>query len=590
MRALLPFVFAVGCVTGGAAAEPADEPPEVADDAATREESAIDAAADTSPLFGSEDAGETCTAVTCNGRGTCDDASGRAVCTCDDGYAGATCAARAPDHYARLPVVAGMADPDVFKVSDDRFYLSGTTDGRTLPIYVSSDLATWKLEKTYDPAATDGYVYCDVWAPGFAKDHLYFSARRAPKGSPCPPAGSDVATFRASADLDTLEIGAPQPIHPGTSLPRTVTGAACPAEGCNRAIRIDAHVFEDWLFYVYFDGGNNIASFRFGAPGSVIDNAGPRRFVLSAKEERINEGPFVFERAGKYYLFFSGAWFDSQYAMYYVMADSVADLTRARFVHEHSRAIRDGAGRLVDSAGHNAIVERKGEYFNFFHVGAFDAAGKMTGRSTFRQRMAFRPDGTIHSLNMVDVRWSALPGHQYSLDVVTRSGEVIGPCIASGVLGSSTRATYTGICPSGGNAVVLKHDIASFRLYYSSDGVWTKHVEVPYDGVTDDVSIEIPGGAATAVDLRWNERTTGSTYSLDVQRGSGAWIGPCVGDVVIGKSPRYRFDGDCSTAGVNVPLSDVQRIRVCSAKGDWSKASCGEVAYDGALAATVAIP
>ena len=92
--------------------------------------------------------------------------------------------------------------------------------------------------------------------------------------------------------------------------------------------------------------------------------------------------------------------------MKYIMADSLPALTRARAVRSLSQPMRDAAGALIQTHGHNAVVDRRGEFFNIFHVGAFSPAGTFTSRSTYKQRIAFKPDGSMHSLNQVTARWT----------------------------------------------------------------------------------------------------------------------------------------------------------------------------------------
>ena len=208
-----------------------------------------------------------CDGVTCGGHGVCKDNAGTAVCICDEGFAGSSCATLGSNFYARSLLVPGLADPDVYKENDDLFFLTGTGDARTVPLYESNDLSSFGFKRGYDPSAADPtYDYCMIWAPDLGKYNgvytLYFSAQRVPNGTACPASGQDVTTFVASAPDLNLVFGAPQPINPNTTHPRTTIGSACTAQGCNRNIRIDSATFNDtsgrWLFYVWFDRGNNI--------------------------------------------------------------------------------------------------------------------------------------------------------------------------------------------------------------------------------------------------------------------------------------------------------------------------------------------
>ncbi len=552
---------------------------------------------------GSDCVEEACTPGSCSGHGACSQASVGITCECDEGFLGEQCDTKGSDYHRRSLLVSGLADPDIYKEDDNAFFLTGTAPGaRTLPIYQSSDLLSFHETAVYDPSATDpAHDYCHVWAPDLSKYDgrydLFFSAHQVEKDATCPPpSGQTVTTFHVSApDLD-FAFGIPELVDNGPGLPASRIASGCLSAGCEQTIRIDSAAYDDgvdrWFFYVWFQGGNNIAAYRFSDPGTLILNTGPAVFSIPGYEESINEGPDVLFRDGRYYLFFSGAFFDSQYAMYYVMADEVADLTRARYVRRHSTPLRNAAEDLVESHGHNSIVERRGEFFNVFHQGAFDDAGNLTGRSTYKQRIVFGFDGSAVALNTVDLRWSTLDSAQYSLDVVTQDGTVHGPCLAVGRLGTSTSARYGGICPDAGDAIVRKSDIAAFRLFYSTDGSWNQSVVAPYDGSSDRVFLPIAGGSTSAVALRWTELETSAEYSIDVQRTDGSWIAPCVGAATLGGVPEALFDGTCPAAAESVLPADIQAFRVCSAMGgDSGAATCGTQLYDGTAGhLDVAIP
>ncbi|SEU34034.1 glycoside hydrolase family 43 protein [Stigmatella erecta] len=501
-------------------------------------------------------------------------------------------AALAASGWERTLVQAGLADPEVYKENDDLFFLTGTGDSRSIPIYETNDLTAFRFKLGYNPSVVDPvYDYCLLWAPDLNKSNgaytLTFSGQRVANGAACPAAGLEVTTFSASAPDLNLRFGVPQPINPGTTYPRSLITTGCVAEGCNRTVRIDAATYNDptgrWFFYVWFDRGNNISAFNTAAPGTVYNVTGPALNALPAMEEGINEAPEIIKRNGIYYLLFSHGWYNSQYAMSYIMADSLPQLTRARAVRRLSQAMRNASGQLIQSHGHNAIVERRGEYFNFFHVGAFQPAGTFTSRSTYKQKVGFKPDGTMHSLNQVTVRWPHKAGYSYSLDLVLRDGSVVGPCLDVNRLGTANKVTFDGVCFSAGNRMVNKGDIAAMRIYYANNGVWGPFAEAAYDGISDDVLVSLPGGAPAFVDLTWNEKQTGAQYSIDVQRrDTGAWIGPCIGVNSVNKSLAWTYSGQCTTPGINVPLSNISTFRICSAvNGDWSRATCGATAYDG---------
>jgi len=492
---------------------------------------------------------------------------------------------------ARELVMSHLADPDVFKVSDDLFLLTGTGTTTSFDIHASSDLQTFQLKTTYAPSSLPGsaYDYCWMWAPELwqgadGKYRIAFSAHRVAKGAACPPSNQDVTTFYAVADDLQLQFGPPQPFDNPVGTPRTTPQQGCPSDGCINAIRIDSAVWgvqDPWLFYVWFSAGNHVASFPLGAPSQVVHNFDPS----ASWEESINEAPDVFERDGKLYLFMSAGHFQSQYAMYYVSADSVQELTRARAVHRFSTALRTGNGGLLENSGHSAVTSRHGQYHVFYHVGVFDN-GSLVARHTYRKPIFFNPDGTLKSLDGIRFRWSRLAGHEYSLDLKPVGKPWVGPCISVQHLGSSLSRSYQGICADG-DVVLPKDQIEAARVYYSpsGSGVWSQYAEAAYDGFSDDLEIPIPGGETGLVTVRWNELQTGAQYSLDVKRKGQAWLAPCVGVDKLGSRLETDFDGTCLSgpgAGTSTPLSEVEQLRVCSAvNGDWAHAVCSTADYDG---------
>ena len=514
-----------------------------------------------------------------------------AVCICDEGFLGINCDKQGVDFYHRTSLMPGLADPNVLALNDNLFILMGTADGLVLPIFQSTDLINFQLKSTYNPSASDpANDYCSLWAPNLVRNgdgfDLHFVGQRVPKGTPCPAAGEDVTTFLTQATNDTFLFGTPVLVDFGDGEPQGRTAAGCNDDGCMKTIRIDPDIVgsgaDRWFFYVWFYTGNNIASFPFDAPMNVTANAGPAVYPIPPSEESINEAPEVFWHDGHYYLFFSTAFFNSQYAMSYIMSTSITDLTRNRVARTHSIAQRNSRGHLVQTHGSNSIVSRRGQLFNVFHQGIFDDAEHMIKRSTFKQRIAFRSDGSIQTLNTVDIRWNELPSYIYSLDVITRNGIWLGPCISTARIGSSLGTTYMGICPDNGDQLVDKGDIAAFRLYYTNNGTFSTYVETPYDGVSDQLAIYLPGGITRQIAIRWNERMTYAKYSLDVARSDGSWIAPCVSCDFLFYGIEYVFDGNCRSPSVFVDPQNITSIRVCSTiNDDWPKAVCSSIPYDG---------
>lgn len=442
-----------------------------------------------------------CDGNTCSNHGVCQPSTG--ACLCDDGFDAPDCANRNADYGKRYLVSKGLADPDVLKLDDDHYVLSGTGggDASEFRFLESTDLLQWNQTTTYRPKDLDpNFGYCWMWAPAFAREGskivLYFSALQYPKAQGCQPLGGsnprDVATFRAVADDDSLKFGVPEPLFAGTNGPRTYTPKGCP-ELCGNAIRIDSAVLDDRLYYVYFAGGNNVTSVRLSDASQQLFHTGPDiAGTRDSDEGIINEAPEPFKNNGRLYLFFSTADFRGPYTTRYMMGNSPSDLTRKNTTaYRLDSPAYSKAGKLAETHGHNSVTTRRGETFNFFHVGVFNN-GNLVGRDVWRQRIVWKDDGTAHNQNAVTVSWNGLGGsYVYSLDLVLRDGSVVGPCVGSGILNSGTSYTYKGVCPDSGDRSIHKADIAKFRMYAAVNGNYKQAGEATYDGYSDRIDLPI---------------------------------------------------------------------------------------------------
>lgn len=445
-----------------------------------------------------EGGADPCAPDPCTGHGVCSAASGVASCACDEGFDPPDCAVKNALYGQRFKVVQDLADPDVLELGGGTYLLSGTgPTARQFDFYTSSDFAAWTHSATYDPSAADpAYDYCDCWSPEIVdsggKLSLYFSAYRGPNGATAcpPPPGSDHTVFRADSADGTPSFGVPQLLFQGQGGAQSRTQSGCPAGGCGLAMRIDPAVYDGRIYYVFFDNGNNIGSVSMTNPTDFVLHTGPAGWTLPSYEESINESPEVFAHDGRYALFFSGAWYNSQYATFYVTASSGTALTRALPVHRLTTPVRRSNGTLAETHGSNSVVTRLGDAFNFFSLGVFNSGGQLIRRDTYRQRLVWKSDGTLMSQNQVTLSWNSLgSGYNYSLDLVLRDGSVIGPCIAVGHIGQNTSTTFTGICPDAVDRLVHKSEVQAFRLYASQSTVFSQVGETPYDGFSDVVNI-----------------------------------------------------------------------------------------------------
>lgn len=94
-------------------------------------------------------------------------------------------------------------------------------------------------------------------------------------------------------------------------------------------------------------------------------------------------------------------------------------------------------------------------------------------------------------VSAVDVRWSRkTTTADYSFDIVTTGGKLIGPCIDTGTVGKNLSVRYSGVCTSPNIAVPIA-EVAQVRVCWTEGGDWANATcaATPYDPTEDDVTI-----------------------------------------------------------------------------------------------------
>ncbi len=416
-------------------------------------------------------------------------------------------ATHTPACMAATLAIPDLADPSVVMGPDSSYYATGTAkDAAILKIYRSPDLGLSKPfveTETYNPSGfKDPYLYCWNWAAEISfhtgKPTLIFSAVRVNKGSACPNPDK-LALFSATSNgvvNGKFNFGAPQPVSfpgvPDAPFPHLTSGA-CPPQGCDRALRIDGNYFTDpgtgrtWLNYVWFDNGCHLAGVDLANPGKIVHLADPTYTVSHGVTDTVAEGSSVFVRDGRYYFLFSHNRFDQTYGTSYYLAGSFADFNSNSPRRQLTEPIVNRSGRILRNSGHGSVASYGGRFYYLYHVGRFGANGQLSGRDTYLSPLAFDKDGRIKSLTTVNVSWPSVPGAQYSLDIVTKSGDKIGPCIGADIIGRKLGTVYQGYCPSGRDRIVDKSDIAQFQLCYAFNGDWANATCAAnaYDGIDD---------------------------------------------------------------------------------------------------------
>lgn len=263
----------------------------------------------------------------------------------------------------RNPVWSGyLADPFVLRVGED-YYAYGTgsdvgngrqPDGRVFPVLRSRDLADWTfLGGALEPLGTSKETA--YWAPEVAERggrfYLYYAAdmrlRVAVSEHPAGP-------FRdAGRDL-----------MPG------------------EPFSIDASPFRDprdgrwYLFFAkdFFDQRVGTGTAVVSLADDMMTPLGPARMVVRASSDwqifqrnrvwydrewdawHTVEGPFVIERGGRYYCFYSGGcWETPGYGVSYAVADHPLGPWCDEWSHSGPVVLRGLDGQVL-GPGHNSVV------------------------------------------------------------------------------------------------------------------------------------------------------------------------------------------------------------------------------------------
>ncbi len=181
---------------------------------------------------------------------------------------------------------------------------------------------------------------------------------------------------------------------------------------------------------------------------------------------------------------------------------------------------------------------------------------------------------TTFAADAMVLSWNSMgPGFQYSLDVITKDGTHIGPCINAKTIQSKTSVTFTGVCTSARNKSVPLSSVDSFTLIYTNTGDWVHdahNTKIKNDPTVSSLTFALPVPTG-AMQLNWNSLGAGYQYSLDVITKDGTRIGPCIPATVIGSATNVIYAGTCLNGAKNVvPLSNIASFSmVYTNNGDW---------------------
>ena len=275
------------------------------------------------------------------------------------------------------PVVAdNCPDPGVLDVGGAFYMVSTTHVLPAFPIRVSRDLVNWEH--------TGRHVFTRANQPSWARDHFWApELHRVGDRYVCYYTARSTLTNRLCIGVATAD----SPEGPYTDLGRPLVA--------EEVAVLDPTFFrdDDGRHYLYWkkdapDGpGGPILVQELTADGLAL--AGPRHEVLRNDlgwEGRLVEAPAMVKRDGAYYLFYSGADYDSPgYAIGVARSSSPTSGFEKR-----GEPILRGSGRWK-GPGHCSVVRLQGQDYLVYH--AWQGERFRDHRPTLVDRLAWTDDG-----------------------------------------------------------------------------------------------------------------------------------------------------------------------------------------------------
>jgi hypothetical protein len=402
-------------------------------------------------------------------------------------------------------VIQNMADPGILKISDNEFYVSGTTNGRDVLIYKSKDLNSFVYHNIYNPSGADtNYDYCHLWDPDFSLDsngliNITFTAIRIANGGNCEEAqlinpNSNQTVYQARQDsVGVWAFSAPMELH--YSVNGVDYGTKTNTPTGEPAFKLGPTIRENRIFYNWFDGvGNSISSVGLSIPHDKITHS-----VGGQYPEKIHEGGFYFQRNGFSYLGITRYDFRAQYTQSYMYSNAGAGslvnnnntniLDIANPIQSAGCAIGDQSC-IYENAGNSDITTRNGQYYVVYHK-MFPKTDP-NNRHIYITPIYFKENGEIVSITKTKLAWnSAGSGMKYSLDVKPSGQDWIGPCVGDNIIGSNLSIEYDGLCQSAGDVVVHKGEVEKFRVCFTNNNWATAECrEIANDVTKDELFID----------------------------------------------------------------------------------------------------
>ena len=258
----------------------------------------------------------------------------------------------------RNPVIeSDFADPDIIRVGKTYYAYSTNTGGVNVPVFSSADLVKWNALKDALPVLPSWASGGNTWAPAVMAANggyrLYFTARHTESGRQC---------------IGVAASKLPQ----GPFVSSSAKPLVCQLD---EGGSIDAQGYTDagGQHYLYWKSDGNCCNLLTGlwvqplSPDGLKLAGKPKDLLYNGAlwEGNLIEAPTVYRHAGRYYLFYSAAAWDSDtYAVGYAVGPSAL----GPFKKAAGNPILFSGGGVAGPGGQGVIADGKGNTWMYYHA------------------------------------------------------------------------------------------------------------------------------------------------------------------------------------------------------------------------------
>ena len=267
------------------------------------------------------------------------------------------------------PVIAeDFPDPDLLRYGREYYAYSTNAGGANAPVFRSTDLQYWRALGDALPVLPAWASGGNTWAPdvlavrgGYA---LYFTARHTASGRQC---------------IGVAFSARPQ----GPFISRSARPLVCQL-GDGGSIDASGFTDRDGRHYLYWKNDGNCCNQLTGlwvqplsADGLSL-NGTSHDLIYNGQlwEGNVIEAPFVYLHAGRYYLFYSAATWDSDtYAVGYAVGASPL----GPFKKSPDNPLLATSGKVAGPGGQGVLTDARGQAWMYYHAWEPKAIGYPAG-------------------------------------------------------------------------------------------------------------------------------------------------------------------------------------------------------------------